>query len=307
MRWRSVSQDLAALAELFGRVETAELGRPGTKPEDIRSLLAAPGLDLESRTRVLEADDGRLHGFVALHPAPQPGQLRAHIIVDPEAAHDTAQALFRLLDEWIADDAPDGAPVTTFQFPRCLLHDQLSARGWAIVHSYTRLTVDLDAVEPAEPNSGIRLRAAAGTADQRRIHAVLEDAIEGHWNHQRRSFEEFDQDQRRREGYDPGLWWLAEVDGVPAGAVIARDPAGRAWIAWLGVLDRHRGRGIAKLLLRTAFAQLRERGHATVGVDVDTHNATAAVQVYQAAGMSVLGSADQWQRRTGGPAGSGPQ
>lgn len=284
------------MVELFGRIETAEIGQAGTNSADIRSLLAAPGLDVESRTRLLETDDGRLHGFVALHPAPQPGQLRAHIMVDPEAAADTAQVLFGQLDEWVAADAPSGTPVTTFQFPHCLLHDRLAARGWAIVHSYTRLTVDLRVDESAKPSSGIRLRAAASVADQQEIHAVLEDAIAGHWNHQRRGFEEFDRDQRRREGYDPGLWWLAEVDGVSAGAVIARDPAGRAWIAWLGVLDRFRGRGIAKLLLRNAFDQLRERGHETVGVDVDTHNATGAVGVYRAAGMSVLGRADQWQK-----------
>lgn len=38
------------------------------------------------------------------------------------------------------------------------------------------------------------------------------------------------------------------------------------------------------------------RGQPSVGVDVDTHNPTGALEFYQAAGMQVLGLADQWLR-----------
>ncbi|MEU0949497.1 GNAT family N-acetyltransferase [Streptomyces canus] len=122
----------------------------------------------------------------------------------------------------------------------------------------------------------------------------MEDAPAGHWNHRRRTFAEFDRDQRRREGYDAALWWLAEVDGVWAGAVIAREPSDRAWITWLGVLDAHRDRGIGTQLLRTVFRLLRDRGHHSVGVD--THNSAGALGVYRAAGMSERGIADQWRK-----------
>jgi GNAT superfamily N-acetyltransferase len=299
MRWRPVRDDSEALADLFGRVEVAETGRRETKRADVRGLLAAPGLDLESRTCVVESGNGRLHGFAALHPAPQAGQLRAHMVVAPGATAHTARTLLRLLDEWVADDAPSGAPVTMFQLPRCLLQELLTAQGWAIVHSYTRLSIDLNAAdihEPAQVPGGVRLRAATGDLDRHAVHAVLEDAMAGHWNHQRLSFADFDRDQRQREGYDPNLWLLAEVDGVPAGAVIARDPAERAWIAWLGVVGAHRGRGISTLLLHTAFKCLRQRGHHTVGVDVDTHNSTGAVSIYKGAGMAICGTADQWRK-----------
>ena len=83
---------------------------------------------------------------------------------------------------------------------------------------------------------------------------------------------------------------------MPAGAVIARDPAERAWIAWLGVPQAHRGRGIGTLLLHTAFNLLRERGHDTVGVDVDTRNSTGAVRIYERAAMAIRGTADQWRK-----------
>jgi mycothiol synthase len=283
MRWRSVKDDSEALVDLFGRAETAEIGRQETTRADVRDLLAAPGLDVASRTCVAESDDGRLHGFGALHPAPQAGQLRAHMVVAPGAPEHTAGSLLLLIDKWVANDAPSsGTPVTMFQLPHCLAHDVLAAQGWSVVHSYTRLTINLDTAdtpEPAQARAGVRLRATTSDLDRRTIHSVLEDAMAGHWNHRQLGFTEFDRDQRRREGYDPQLWWLAEVDGMSAGAIIARDPAERAWIAWLGVLDAFRGRGIGTLLLRTVFNVLRERGHLTVGVAVAYPNTTRAVNL----------------------------
>jgi mycothiol synthase len=143
---------------------------------------------------------------------------------------------------------------------------------------------------------GARVRAASDERDGRTVHAVLEDAIAGHWNHQRRTFAEFYTDQRQRDGHDPALWLLAEIDGVPVGAIIAGDPADRAWIAWLGVLEEARGRGVGMLLLRSMFRTLHERGHRSVSVDVDPHNATGAVAVYKNAGMVECGRADQWRK-----------
>ncbi|MFD7999552.1 GNAT family N-acetyltransferase [Streptomyces mirabilis] len=300
MRWRAVKDgDIEEIFDLFGRSEHAAIGRRETTRADVRDLLASPGLYVASRTMVVESKEGRLSGLVALHPAPQAGQLRAHLVLAPaDGATDTARALLHLLDKWVLKDALDvTTPVTMFQLPNCPAHDLIAAEGWTIVHSYTRLSIDLGTTEfrePAQPPLGVRLRFAADDQDRRAVHSVLENALAGHWNHRRHTFAEFDRDQRQRDGYDPALWWLAEVDGSCAGAVIARDPSERAWIAWLGVLDAYRGGGIGTQLLRTVFRLLRDRGHHSVGVDVDTHNTVGALNVYRAAGMSERGTADQW-------------
>ncbi len=132
--------------------------------------------------------------------------------------------------------------------------------------------------------------------DMRTVHAVIEDAVAGHWKHERRSFADFLADQEERVGHNPALWFLAERDGVPAGAVIAREPVEHGWIGWLGVHPHHRQRGIANALLHSAFNELRRRGQKTVGVDVDTHNQTDASAVYERAGMTVVMRADQWSK-----------
>lgn len=169
----------------------------------------------------------------------------------------------------------------------------LRGRGWKPVRRYTRLTADLttELPAPADAAAGVRILAAGEPAT---VHAVIEDAVAGHWQHRPRDFADFWRDQRGIDGHDPTLWWLAEVDGRPAAALIARGAPGRAWIGWFGTREPYRGRGLGRALLLTAFAELARRGHRTVGVDVDSANETGAPGVYRAAGMRVLGEADQW-------------
>lgn len=267
---------------LFDLLRAAELV---DTQADVTDLLHAPGLDLATRSRVA-TESGRVRGLALCHPAPQPGQLRAQLAAEPEVA----RTLLAFVRAWsLADGA---GQVTLFQPPNSPTAEALTDDGWTVVHSYTRLTADLANSRVPNPKPGLHI----DRGDPATVHAVIEDAVAGHWNHQRRDFADFLADQESRAGHDPALWLLAEQDGVPAGAIICRAPKDRAWVAWLGVLPQFRGRGIAAALLAAGFARLADRGHDTVGVDVDTHNETGAVEVYRRAGMRVLGTADQWHR-----------
>lgn len=284
----ATADDADALLALYRAADLAELGHARTTAADITDLLHAPGLDLPTRSRVAVADDG-IVGLLLCHPAPQPGQVRAQLCV-ARGEVDLAGTFLATLHEWVGPNTP----VTLFQSPHSPAAPALRSAGWTKVHSYTRMIADVADHPGARVPRGVRIRAAESQADLATVHRVLETAVAGHWNHQRRDFPSFLADQRQRDGHDPSLWLLAESGGGAVGAVIARAPAGRAWIAWLGVLPEARGHGIAGGLLGSAFARLRERGHTTVGVDVDTHNDTNAVEVYRRAGMRPVGTADQW-------------
>lgn len=290
--------DGSALLDLFHRAEKTELGRPYTTAADIERLLRTPGLDLPTRSTAVIDGSGRLDGFAALHPAPNQSALRAQLVVGPERPTETATVLLDLLATWSDADRAEGIDeVNVYQLPNALAGPALAAHGWRIVHSNTRLVIDLAAPPvPFTPNPRGRVRVAADEEQRRVAHAVLEDAVARDWNHQRKDFAEFMAAQQARPGYDPELWFIAELDDRPAGALIARDPAGRPWVAWLGVAEFARGNGLAKHLLLTAFDTFRARGRSTVGVDTDTHNATDAVRVYQKAGMVTEGTADAWSR-----------
>ncbi|HEX4224899.1 MAG TPA: GNAT family N-acetyltransferase [Pseudonocardiaceae bacterium] len=292
------TDDVSALFDLFRRAERAELGEPYSTAVDIDRLLGTDGLDLPSRSMAILADDGRFDGFAALHPAPNQSALRAQLIVGPQRPTETASPLLDLLAAWAEADRGDLDEVNAYQFPSALAGPALTAHGWRIVHSNTRLVVDLAAPSvPFTPNPRIRIRVAAQEAEQRLAHAILEDAIAADWNHRRSEFAEFLAGQQARPGYDPQLWFVAELDDEPAGVLIARDPEERPWVAWLGVAEIARGNGLAKHLLLTAFDAFRARGRRSVGVDTDTHNATDAVKVYERAGMVSQGTADAWARK----------
>ncbi|HEY4452728.1 MAG TPA: GNAT family N-acetyltransferase [Pseudonocardiaceae bacterium] len=289
--------DLPALLELFHRSERAELGEPYSSRAELRNLLGAPGLDLASRTMAIE-ENGQLNGFAALYPAPNQSALRAWLVVAPERPTELANPLLDLIDAWADADHDASTPeVNAYQYPNALAGPALTAHGWRIVHSNTRLVIDLAKPSvPFTPNPRIRVRVAADDAGRRVAHAVLEDAIAQDWNHQRREFDEFVAAQQARPGYEDQLWFIADLDDEPAGVLIARDPESGPWVAWLGVAERSRGNGAAKHLLLTAFDTFRARGRRTVGVDTDTHNATDAVKVYEKAGMVSEGTADAWAR-----------
>ena len=290
--------DVPALLDLFHRAEQAELGEPYSAEVDLSRLLSTTGLDLYSRSIAILDDNGRFDGFAASLPAPNQRALRAQLVVGPERPTETADVLLDLIAGWADADRPDDVDeVNVYQLPGALAGPALSAHGWRIVHSNTRLAIDLAAPPvPFAPNPRIRVWAAVEEAQQRVAHAILEDAIAQDWNHQRSDFAEFLAGQQARPGYDPRLWFVADLDGESAGVLIARDPQDRPWVAWLGVAKAARGNGVAKHLLLTAFDTFRARGRHTVGVDTDTHNATDAVRVYERAGMVSQGTADAWAR-----------
>ncbi|HEV3358429.1 MAG TPA: GNAT family N-acetyltransferase [Pseudonocardiaceae bacterium] len=299
MPQRSVTgEDSSALLELFHRAELAELGEPYTTLADVDRLLGTPGLDLTTRSIAILDASGRLDGFAALYPAPNQRALRAQLVVEPERPTEVANVLLDLLADWAnTDNSDDVGEVNLYQLPNTPAEAALTAHGWRIVHSSTRLVIDLAAPRvPSTPNPRVRVRSATTEEEQRLAHAILEDAIAQDWNHQRKEFADFLAAQQARPGYDARLWFVAELDDKPAGVLIARDPDGRPWVAWLGVAETARGNGLAKNLLLTAFDVFRARGRSTVGVDTDTHNATDAVKVYEKAGMVSQGTADAWSR-----------
>ncbi|AFD26209.1 GNAT family N-acetyltransferase [Deinococcus gobiensis] len=91
--------------------------------------------------------------------------------------------------------------------------------------------------------------------------------------------------------------WVAELDGVPAGQVTLRpaDEPLPAWVAATGlgaaetavvsrlfVAPAARGRGLARALLRAAWAEARAQGRRAV---LDVHTASAAaIGLYEAEG-----------------------
>lgn len=113
--------------------------------------------------------------------------------------------MLRLIGEWSIADRATPEPVTTtlFELPGFVARQALVDDGWQVVHSYTRMRAELDTERPSDPPEPVTIRAASSAADMAVVHAVMEDAVAGHWKHQRRTFDDFLQDQQARMGTTP--------------------------------------------------------------------------------------------------------
>jgi ribosomal protein S18 acetylase RimI-like enzyme len=60
----------------------------------------------------------------------------------------------------------------------------------------------------------------------------------------------------------------------------------RGYIAYLGVLKEHRGKGFGQALLATALSHFSRRGYIKAELGVDTQNSSNALRVYEKMGFT---------------------
>lgn len=93
-----------------------------------------------------------------------------------------------------------------------------------------------------------------------------------------------------RESIRPDLSIAAFVDGEPAGFVLVAlktvNGVGIAWNGGTGVSPNHRGKGLAKLLMREAVQSMKESGAATGLLEVVQKNA-GAIAAYESSGYRI--------------------
>jgi len=142
------------------------------------------------------------------------------------------------------------------------------------------------------PPSGVIIRAFETGGDERALHDVYEASFADHWGFRSIPYATFEAGMYGAEDWDPSLAYLAQVDEQIVGHVVALSFAGEGNIESVGVVPAWRGRGIAKALLRRAFAELAKHGHREVRLGVDAQNPTGAVALYESVGMTPYRSYD---------------
>jgi ribosomal protein S18 acetylase RimI-like enzyme len=177
----------------------------------------------------------------------------------------------------------------------------LEAQGAVEIRHFWRMASDFDETPPDVPAipDGVTLRLARDEeSDLRQIFAIVDTSFAEHFGHtEERTYELWIADWRARRGFDPTLWWVAELNDRPIAALLGMtftdDEAGttHGHVGTLGTLKEARGKGIGSLLLRTSFAEFHKRGYRKVTLGVDSENTTGAVKLYESVGMH---AANDW-------------
>ncbi|MGC9540414.1 GNAT family N-acetyltransferase [Streptomyces sp. UG1] len=293
--------DAAAVTDLLNDIDRIEIGRPETDLHTVEADLKRPDVALD-RDSWLVFDGDRLVAYGLLWDESGGERIDVDHYVLPDHQRAGEVILDALEARALAKARENGAS-------RAVVHlhlntrptldtDLIERRGWYVVRRYQVLQRPLKAVEDAVPElpPGIRLRACADEADRARVHALYQSSFAEHFDFQPRTYEQWLHDVEA-DTLDWSLVWIAGTEGLgDAGFLMARDDhEAMGWIRSIGVVREARGAGLGGLLLRNAFAAFAARGRDTVGLGVDTANATGAPALYARHGMTLHYAVDTWE------------
>jgi ribosomal protein S18 acetylase RimI-like enzyme len=300
--------DVRRLTKLLRDHEQAGRGWPGGGKEDVAVHLHG----LRTRENLVVRDEaGRIRAWGSVHDRASGRMLFVHV-VERGLDEPVVRACSDVLVDWAVGQAREvgaarGLPVQQIDTGTFAdderQHRLLAAAGFEKVRSWWQMRRSVTPGEaglvddPARwERDGVVVRLAEGDDDLRAVHDVLEAAFADHFNSKPETFDEFLFRLREEPGHRWDHWWLAEVDGTPAGALVGAESGSGSYVAYIGVVEAARGRGVAKGLLRTVIADAAVRGRDHVDLEVDADSPTGAERLYRALGWETSYVTESWHR-----------
>jgi mycothiol synthase len=104
----------------------------------------------------------------------------------------------------------------------------------------------------------------------------------------------------RAADHDGSLWWVAtrgdEMIGFNLCDGSNEGDTAIGYVASLGVVASHRGRGLGRALLLTAFEEFHRRGKKGAALGVDADSLTGATRLYESVGMETKARYSTWEK-----------
>jgi len=334
-RWSEYTpeaDDVDDLAALLRRHEREARGFPGADSENVSAEVTGRGA--RTRTHLMMRDEaGKARAWVTSHDRAA-GRVLVGVTVDPDLADEIAGAAAarcyavalrfatRITDSRAVQSHMDSGAFAEDERQQGWLRDA----GFDLVRHWWQMSRPVDRSEAAAPTlrQGVVVRRvrrddAGGMPheqDLRDVHNVLEASFTDHFNSYRETFDEFVGRLREDPGHRWDHWWIATVDGEPAGALVGVASTGRvdesgnpaadgSYVEYIGVSRNARGRGVAKALLYTVIADAAERGRDRVGLEVDADSPTNADGLYTSMGWTTKYVTQSWHKGLDTPRSSG--
>jgi ribosomal protein S18 acetylase RimI-like enzyme len=307
--------DVAAITALMRSVEIAGCGHTSTNIEEVSDELADPGCGWEYGSAAVwrGADlvgavlvsDGLVEGrgwFVDVYA--RPGDPRARAILGSLIDAALREGRYRWDALYLDPDVPLPIAKSGGYANDGALRAELEIRGFAEVRRYWRMKADHWSVEgltgqgshDADADPAVVPKLPGGyvlrpfrdvESEWRDVHAVSSLSFLDHFDFTPLDFEAW-QARLRGVTVDPTQWIVAEFDGQMVGYVLgsntyASDDCG--YVASIGVLQEHRGKGVARALLSARMADDVERGFLSTILHVDATNPTGATALYESVGF----------------------
>jgi ribosomal protein S18 acetylase RimI-like enzyme len=304
--WRRCTpDDDTTIHTLTSRCNTEIVGSADCTLADVRYDLGRPGFALETDSWLVHDAGGEAVGHGRVTARGDGEEVDLDVITSDEQVchwlHGTALARAQELGR-------AGAPIFLGLYREdTMRRASAEAHGFAPVRAFYRMRIDHDlaapVVDPVAP-PGVTLRTGPGDEALRRTgHALLMESFKEHFGHIHETFEQWHEKVEHESTFDWSMLTVAELGSRPVGVLMTsdryREGENCGYVGDLGVLAEARGRGIAKFLLRTAFAADIRAGRAGTLLAVDASNVTPALHVYESVGMRPVLVVDAWQHQRG--------
>ncbi|MFJ2607669.1 GNAT family N-acetyltransferase [Streptomyces sp. NPDC087425] len=272
--------DAAALHALLATCEQQSPGGGPTTLDGIAAQLDRLARESGATAVLVHAADGELaawawaHGHraaVDVHPGHRGRGLGASLLAWAEGR--ARQGGADRLAQTVSDADPAAGAL-------------LRATGYAPLVTEWLLEIALDAdPEVPEPPTGVTVRPFRA-GDAHAAHLLTEDAFD-EWQHRRKPYAEWAEHNVERASFAPGASPCAFVGDQLVGVVLSLDVPGgdEGYVERVAVRRDQRDRGIARVLLRSAFRAFYRQGKGSC--TLVTHSDTGALPLYERLGMRV--------------------
>lgn len=305
---RPTLDDVPAILAVVHASNIAAIGYADFSEEEIREALTAPNMDLARDSWLALGPSGEVVGWAYLDN-PGSGDVEfVEVYVHPERGG-VAQAslLARQLDRVAERGTEAGFAKVKVRAGAVPTEEQwigvLRAAGFEFVNRHARMRRSLSGLstEAPPPPPGVQIRPVEPSDDDemRLFHRILDTAFRDTPDHQPRTYEQWREQVAALPSVAWDEWFIALVDGEPAGILQSADQSldhNEGWVKNLAVLREHRRRGVATALLGRAFACYAAKGREYAGLGVDLSNPTEAARLYYAMGMTASYEADIFER-----------
>lgn len=298
-----VPADVDTVFSVFEAYNTSVVGFADCTLDDVVDNFAEPGFDLATDAWLAHDDRGQPSGYGCVFSGTEGSDHHVEVAAaDPSLAR------------WLLDRSV----VRSREIARDRRHDEvtidigiyrsdrsLSAlvadAGFEVGTTFHRLRIDhVGPVVAPDLPPGVTLRTGADGLDVRRAaYEILRDAFADQFGFTPRTFEQWTEVREARPTFRWDQVTVLELDGRP---VAVREDTDQfvpdedcGYVHHLAVTEEDRGRGLAKLLLRLAFASDAAAGRAGTILHVDTNNPTPALDLYQSVGMEAVLVIDVWR------------
>lgn len=290
--------DVKACCDLVIEVDVEEYGEPDYEESDVREDWGRERFDLARDSWLVHDPGGRLVGYAHAWDKLPHELVMADVFAAPGGV-DLYPWLVATVGARVAEHAAESGRTVTHVFssePNARRAAALRDAGYEIVRVFRRMVLDLAVPPPApSPGPGVVVRPVTPD-DLRTCWEVQRASFAQHFDFVPEAYDAWYARQVESETYRPRYWWLAEVDGEPAGVLIGQQHEENRWVKSVGTLPGARGRGVATALLLTAFGAFHAEGAPRVGLGVDSDNSTGAMGLYERLGMRAEQRYDCYER-----------